>query len=326
MNPFEQDDRRFKMTIRSHELFRKGELQKRAKHAQTILRACDLCPRNCGINRQEGEHGICATGRYARVASYGAHFGEEQPLAGTRGSGTIFFAACNLRCCFCQNYELSHFPGNFSQTQPEQLAAIMLELQQKRCHNINLVSPSHVVPQILDALVIAFERGLKIPIIYNSSGYEAEDTLALLDGVIDIYMPDFKFWQPESSKKYCDAEDYPDIAKGALLTMYNQVGDLVVDDHGIATRGLLVRHLVMPGGGLETKNILEFIANSISPQTYVNIMDQYRPCGTCDQHVELRKPLGNDEYRAAILFAKQAGLERLDQMDIKTLLVKLGIL
>lgn len=314
------------MTIGSCKLFRQGALQKRVTQAQAILKACDLCPKNCGINRLEGEHGICATGRYAKVASYGAHFGEEQPLTGTNGSGTVFFASCNLRCCFCQNYEFSHFPGNYAQTPPEQLAAIMLKLQGKNCHNINLVSPGHVVPQILEALVIALEQGLKIPIIYNSSGYESKKTLALLDGVIDIYMPDFKFWQPESSKKYCDTEDYPDIAKGALLTMHNQVGDLIVDHHGIAVRGLLVRHLIMPGGRQETKNILEFITRSISPKTYVNIMNQYRPCGSCDQHQELRQAIGADDYQEALLFAKQAGLERLDQMDINTLLAKFGII
>ncbi len=274
----------------------------------------------------KGEQGVCATGRYARVASYGAHFGEEQPLTGSYGSGTIFFASCNLRCCFCQNYELSHFPDNYPEVQSEQLAEIMLELQQKKCHNINLVTPSHVVPQILEALVIAIERGLKIPIVYNSSGYEAKDTLTLLDDVIDIYMPDFKFWSSESSKRYCQAEDYPDIAKAAIAIMYNQVGDLVMDGRELASRGLLIRHLVMPGGVGETKDILSFIANSISSQTYVNIMDQYRPCGSCGQYEELGQPLNNTEYREALQYARQAGLKRLDQRDLKTLLAKLGII
>jgi putative pyruvate formate lyase activating enzyme len=202
----------------------------------------------------------------------------------------------------------------------------MLELQRKRCHNINLVSPGHVVPQILEALVIAVEQGLRLPIVYNSSGYESKNTLALLDGVIDIYMPDFKFWMAESSKKYCNTEDYPDIAKAALLTMHKQVGDLIVNEHGIAVRGLLVRHLVMPGGLKETKSILDYIATAISPRTYVNVMDQYRPCGSCDQHQELRQPLDAKDYREALLFAEQAGLERLDQADVKTLLAKLGII
>jgi putative pyruvate formate lyase activating enzyme len=202
----------------------------------------------------------------------------------------------------------------------------MLELQRRSCHNINLVSPGHVVPQILEALVIALEQGLRLPIVYNSSGYESKKTLALLDGVIDIYMPDFKFWLAESSKKYCNTEDYPDIAKAALLTMHNQVGELIINEHGIAVRGLLVRHLVMPGGLQETKNILDYIATAISPRTYVNIMDQYRPCGSCGQHQELRQPLDAKDYRQALLFAEQAGLERLDQADVKTLLAKLGII
>jgi putative pyruvate formate lyase activating enzyme len=314
------------MTIGSGDLFKTGELHQRAKQAKTILETCDLCPKNCGINRLEGEHGICATGRYAKTASYGAHFGEEQPISGKNGSGTIFFASCNLHCCFCQNYELSHFPDNYAETAPDHLAAIMLELQRQSCHNINLVSPGHVVPQILEALVIALEQGLKLPIVYNSSGYESKKTLALLDGVIDIYMPDFKFWMAESSRKYCNTEEYPDIAKAALSAMHDQVGELTVNEHGIAVRGLLVRHLVMPGGLQETKNILDYIATAISPRTYVNIMDQYRPCGSCDQHRELRQPLDAKDYREALLFAEQAGLERLDQADVKTLLAKLGII
>jgi len=314
------------MTANSCRLFRTGELQKRAESAREILQACTLCPRNCGVNRMEKEQGMCLSGPHPRVASYGAHFGEEQPLIGCHGSGTIFFASCSLHCCFCQNYELSHYPDDYPEVRSEQLADIMLELQRKRCHNINLVTPSHVVPQILEALVIAIEHGLTIPIVYNSSGYEATDTLTLLDGVIDIYMPDFKFWSPYSSKRYCNAPDYPDIARATVKTMHNQVGDLVIDRQEIASRGLLVRHLVMPGGNQETRSILSFIADSISPQTFVNIMDQYRPCGSSEQYGELDRTLSSAEYREALQFARQVGLRRFDQRDITTLMAKLGIL
>jgi len=313
------------MTTRSLQLFTDGELQQRVKQAQEILKNCDLCPRNCAVNRYEGELGICSTGRYARVASYAAHFGEEQPISGRYGSGTIFFASCNLKCCFCQNYDISHFSEDFQEISPRQLAAVMLHLQDKKCHNINLVSPSHVVPQILEALVLALEQGLTIPLVYNSSGYESPDTLALLDGVIDIYMPDFKFWKSVTGRNYCNAEDYPGITRIATSIMHEQVGDLVIDDDGIAAHGLLVRHLVMPDGLDETKKILRFIAESVSPQTYVNIMDQYRPCGSSDQHPELGRSISSDEYQKSIHFASLAGLKRLDQMDLSSFIRKLGI-
>ena len=313
------------MTARSHELLRSGELQRRAEQSRDVLQACSLCPRICGINRLEGAHGICATGRSARLASYAPHFGEEQPLVGTHGSGTLFFASCNLRCCFCQNYEISHFPDNYPEVSAGELAAVMLKLQRKGCHNINLVSPGHVVPQIIEALIIALEQGLAVPIVYNSSGYEAADTLELLDGVIDIYMPDFKFWSAQSSSSYCHAEDYPDIARAALLTMHRQVGDLVIDDRGLAVEGLLVRHLVMPGAISESKEILAFIAASLSSRTYVNIMDQYRPCGTAHHHEGLNRPVSSGEYLEALRFAEQSGLTRINQTDIRSLLGKLGL-
>ncbi len=314
------------MTARSYELLRSGELQRRAEQSHDILKACCLCPRVCGINRLEGIHGLCATGRSVRLAGYAPHFGEEQPLVGTHGSGTIFFASCNLRCCFCQNYEISHFPENYPEFSGEELAEIMLKLQRKGCHNINLVSPGHVVPQIIEALIIALEQGLEVPIIYNSSGYEAEKTLEILDGVIDIYMPDFKFWSAQSSRTYCNAEDYPAAARAALLSMHRQVGDLVIDDRGLAAEGLLVRHLVMPGTLSETKEILAFIAASISPRTYVNIMDQYRACGTAHRHPELNRPVSSEEYLEALRFAEQTGLTRINQTDVRSLLERLGIL
>jgi putative pyruvate formate lyase activating enzyme len=315
-----------KMTTRCLKLYRSGELQRRAEQAYDSLQSCRLCPKECGINRLKGDRGVCATTGIARVAGGNPHFGEEQPLVGTGGSGTIFFASCNLRCCFCQNYDISHFPENFPEVSAEELAAIMLSLQKQGCHNINLVSPTHVVPQILAGLIIALGKGLEIPIVYNSSGYEAKQTLAILDGVIDIYMPDFKFWSEQSSKKYCNSGDYPDTARVALRIMHSQVGDLIINGNGLASGGLLVRHLVMPGTLEETKEILKFVATSISSRTYVNIMDQYRPCGAAAQHAELTRPVTGDEYLEAIRFAEHLGLTRINQMDITAVLKKLGIL
>ena len=313
------------MTIASHSLYRTGELKQRVDAARAQLTNCNLCPRNCGVNRLSEEVGVCRTGAHARVASYAPHFGEEAPLVGSHGSGTIFFASCSLHCCFCQNYELSHVPEDYQEVSAEQLAAIMLELQRQRCHNINLVTPSHVVPQILEAILVACAHGLKLPIIYNSSGYDAPQALKLLDGVIDIYMPDFKFWSSDSGKKYCNAADYPETARKALLAMHRQVGDLRINSENIAEKGLLVRHLVMPGGIEETKAIVSFIAESVSPHTYVNIMEQYRPCGNCSDHPELQQPLSGQEYQQAIEMAKQAGLTRLDQRNLGFLLRNLGI-
>ena len=314
------------MKTGSLSLFKSGELKLRAEAAHALLENCTLCPRTCGVNRLAGEHGVCATGRYAKVASYSPHFGEEQPLVGTNGSGTIFFASCNLHCCFCQNYEISHFPAHFEEVTAAQLAAIMLDLQNRHCHNINFVTPSHVVPQILEALYIACDQGLNVPIIYNSSGYDSAEALNLLDGVIDIYMPDFKFWHAESSKNYCDADDYPEVARESIGEMFRQVGDLQINDEGVATRGLLIRHLLMPGGLEETKSIVKFIAESISPRTYLNIMDQYRPCGVCADYPELKQSITTNQYQEAIDFAKQVGLQRLDQRDFGILLRNLGFI
>ncbi|MCF8062001.1 MAG: radical SAM protein, partial [Deltaproteobacteria bacterium] len=259
-------------------LARSGELKKRAETAVARMAHCKLCPRACGVDRLNGELGFCRTGRQARVASYSAHFGEESPLVGTHGSGTIFMSSCNLLCCFCQNREISH--GNEGEdAEPDQVARVMLLLEQQGCHNINVVTPSHVVPQVLEALVVAAGRGLSIPLVYNSSGYDEVETLRLLDGVADIYMPDFKFWDGIWADRYCGAPDYPEKARAALREMHRQVGDLELDRSGIAGRGLLVRHLVMPGGIAGTRQVAEFIAKEISADTYVNVMDQYRPCG-----------------------------------------------
>jgi len=306
-------------------MFKSGELHKRAESAREHLAECCLCPRGCGVNRLEGELGFCATGEYARIASYGAHFGEEQPLVGEKGSGTIFFASCNLRCCFCQNYDISHYPEDSHEVDRKTLASVMLTLQSQGCHNINFVTPSHVVPQIMAAITYAHEKGLTVPLVYNCSGYESVETLQLLDGVIDIYMPDFKFWNPASSRKYADASDYPEIARIALTVMHGQVGDLTFDSSGIAARGMLVRHLVMPDALDETEKILEFISTALSPETYVNIMDQFRPCGSNDKHPELRRSLTSKEFQWALELADKAGLCRVDKRNLSRILKNLRL-
>lgn len=313
------------MLTRGVELYQSGELQKRAQQARALLHDCNLCPRRCGVNRLQGETGVCGTADKAVVASYNPHYGEEQPLVGSSGSGTIFLSGCSLGCCFCQNYDISHDPASGVAVDAASFSSIMLDLQDRGCHNINFVTPSHVVPQILEALILAYEGGLHLPLVYNSSGYDSLPTLQLLDGVIDIYMPDFKFWDPNSAQRYSDAADYPETARKATLEMHRQVGDLYLDRDALAQRGLLIRHLLMPGALEETKSILAFIAQSLSPDTYVNIMDQYRPCGDCGAHAELLTSIDPQHYRQAIEYAETIGLKRLDQRDLTTLLKRLGI-
>ncbi len=296
------------------EAYEKGILSERIEVALEALEECRLCPRECGVNRLEGEEGVCRTGRKARVASYNAHFGEESPLVGRYGSGTIFVSSCNLLCKFCQNYEISHLREGF-EVGPEQMASMILNLAQGGCHNINFVTPSHVVPQILEALPIAIEKGLRVPLVYNSSGYDRVETIRLLEGIFDIYMPDFKFWDPRWAERYCEAPDYPEAARNALKEMHRQVGDLQLDDLGIASRGLLVRHLVMPGGIAGTAEIARFIAKEISPDTYINVMDQYRPCGEVLNDDLIGRRLTAKEYREAVEATKAAGLHRLDPRD-----------
>ncbi|MCX8043873.1 MAG: radical SAM protein [Desulfobacterota bacterium] len=289
-----------------------GTLQERIEKAQALLAPCRLCPRQCGVNRLADERGFCATGRYAVVASYGPHFGEEAPLVGRCGSGTIFFSGCNLRCVFCQNYDISHESVGDA-LPPETLAGIMLELQRKGCHNINFVTPTHVVPQILEALPLAISRGLNIPLVYNTGGYDADTTIGLLDGIVDIYMPDLKFSRDIPALIYCKAPDYPEIVRAAIREMHRQVGDLVLDEHGHAQRGLLVRHLVMPDDIAGTSDAMRFLAGEISRSTYVNIMDQYRPCGDeLDRFPELRRRITPEEYQHALEAAHAEGLYRLD--------------
>ena len=294
------------------ETHRKGLLSRKAQTAREALRDCRLCPRKCGVDRLKNDAlGKCKTGAAAVVASFHPHFGEEAPLVGRNGSGTIFFSHCNLNCCFCQNYDISQGGAGRAVTSAE-LAAMMIDLQHTGCHNINFVSPSHVVPQILSALEIAVEQGLQIPLIYNTGGYDRVKTLQCLDGVIDIYMPDFKFWSPEAAAMTCQAPDYPDVCCSALKEMHRQVGDLVIDDDGVAQKGLLVRHLVMPRGLAGTRDIMHFIATKISTQTYVNIMGQYHPCGRAVEVEALNRRITMKEFREAVRSAAEQGLSRLD--------------
>ncbi len=294
-------------------LYQSGELSRRVEQAQSALAACRLCPRHCGINRNEETQGFCNTGRYALVSSAFPHMGEEDCLRGWNGSGTIFFSMCNLGCVFCQNFDISH-AGIGQEVRPAQLANMMLQLQAMGCHNINLVTPEHVVAQILESLLIAVEQGLRLPLVYNTSAYDAPETLSLLDGVIDIYMPDFKMWSAERSHRYMHASNYPDIARTTLKEMHRQVGDLQLDEDGLAVRGLLVRHLVMPGMLEESMAILRFLAEELSPHTYVNIMAQYHPAGkvNSERFPEINHRLPTSEYADALRFAYEMGLERLD--------------
>jgi putative pyruvate formate lyase activating enzyme len=290
----------------------KDLLGERIDKARGMLKSCTLCPRKCGVDRLAGETGICKTAAKAWVSSFNPHFGEEAPLVGTRGSGTIFFTHCNLMCVFCQNYDISHL-GYGQQAEPDQLAAVMLELQRSGCHNINFVTPSHVVPQILESLRLAVEAGLRIPLVYNSGGYDRVSTLRLLDGIVDIYMPDFKFWDEKVATDACDAPDYPAVARRALIEMHRQVGDLVIDGSGVATRGLLIRHLVLPGNMAGTREVMRFIAGDVSPNSYVNIMAQYRPCGRADEVEGLEDFPTTTDYTEAVRAAKEEGIRRLDR-------------
>ena len=291
---------------------REGILRERIAAALAILERCRLCPRHCEVNRLKGEQGVCQTGRQAIVSSHNAHFGEEDPLVGRGGSGTIFLTRCNLLCVFCQNYEITHM-GEGAPVQAGDLADMMVTLQGQGCHNINFVTPTHVVPQLLEALPEAIERGLRVPLVYNCGGYEEVATLHLLDGLVDIYMPDFKFWDSQVAERYCKATDYPEKARLAVKEMHRQVGDLTVDDMGIARRGLLIRHLVMPDGLAGTRDIMRFLATEVSKNTYVNVMSQYRPCGEAYRYRELQRMITVEEYREAVRMAHEEGIHRLDE-------------
>jgi len=293
-------------------LYKEGGLQNRVSEARAILKSCRLCPRECEVDRTANEKGYCRTGILPVVSSYSPHFGEEDPLVGFKGSGTIFFTHCNLLCLFCQNYEISHL-GEGREVAPDRLAKMMLDLQEMGCHNINFVSPTHVVAQILEALSLAIAAGLRVPLVYNTGGYDAVETLKLLDGIFDIYMPDLKFMDGEVAEKFCRAKDYPERAKAAIQEMHRQVGDLTIDPRGIAERGLLVRHLVLPGGLAGTRQVMRFLAREVSPYTYVNIMAQFRPCGEAMEHPPLNRRITPAEYEEALRMAHEEGIRRLDE-------------
>jgi putative pyruvate formate lyase activating enzyme len=294
-------------------LHESGALRQRAERALDELADCTLCPRNCHVDRRADKFAVCKTGRYAVVSSHFPHFGEEDCLRGWNGSGTIFFGWCNLRCVFCQNYDTS-WEGQGHTVKEDELAAMMLRLEERGCHNINFVTPEHVVPQILEALPLAVERGLRLPLVYNTSAYDSLDSIELMDGVVDIYMPDFKFWDPEMARHYSKARDYPEAARRAIQRMHEQVGDLVLDENGLALRGVLLRHLVMPGGIAGTRDILEWVARELGPNTYVNVMAQYYPAGkvSATAYADINRHITASEYEQALAAARAAGLERLD--------------
>ena len=290
---------------------RAGLFPERIEKAFALFASCTLCPRRCRVNRLNGELGTCRAGCLPEVSSYSPHFGEERPLVGLHGSGTIFLTHCNLRCSFCQNYSLSHL-GEGREVSFERMARMMMELQDLGCHNINFVTPTHYVPQILKALPEAIDLGLRVPLVYNSSGYDSVAALKLLDGIFDIYMPDFKFARSGPAEEYCQAADYPEVARSAITEMHRQVGDLVLDERGIARRGLLVRHLVLPEGLAGTDEVVRFLAAEISPNTYLNIMDQYFPCGDIAPRSPLGRRITGEEFEEALDKARTAGLTRLD--------------
>jgi putative pyruvate formate lyase activating enzyme len=293
-------------------LERSGKLAEREKELWETYRKCRLCPRKCEVNRLAGENKVCRATDQLRIHSAGAHFGEERPLVGNNGSGTIFFSHCNLRCCFCQNWEIAH-RGDGSDTTHRALADAMIQLQQRGCHNINLVTPTHMVPHIIRALRRAIGRGLRLPLVYNTGGYDALDTLAKLDGIVDIYLPDFNVQDGKVSHKYCEeAADYPEIAATAIKEMHRQVGLLKVDRYGIAKRGVILRHLVMPNNIAGTDRFVRWVAKELSPYTYVNLMAQYRPEHKAHDYSEIARGLTKDEWNQALRWAREAGLKNLN--------------
>jgi putative pyruvate formate lyase activating enzyme len=290
-------------------LHERGELDKRIQLLNEILKECRLCPRECRVNRLDWEIGYCKAGAESMVSSVFPHFGEEAPLVGKHGSGTIFLTHCNLRCIFCQNYDISHLGRGQPMTTSE-VAGAMLRLQDLGCHNINFVTPSHYTPQIVASLPRAIEMDLRLPIVYNCSGYESIEVIQLLDGVVDIYMPDAKYMDEGYSKAFSNAPDYPEVLRKVLKEMHRQVGDLKINSMGIAERGLLIRHLVMPHGAASSESVLKFIAEEISVHSYVNIMEQYRPEYQADEYSEIDRRITHKEYSEAIQVAKRFHLYR----------------
>ena len=292
-------------------LHKTGELARRIEAVWAILRDCTLCPRHCHVNRLEGEKGVCRSGKLPVVSSFCAHFGEERPLVGRHGSGTIFLTWCNLKCVFCQNYDISQL-GVGNEVEVEQLGEMMVSLWQQGCHNINFVTPTHQIAQILAALPYAIEHGLDVPLVYNCGGYEEVDTLRLLDGIFDIYMPDFKYGDSATAQRLSGAPRYVETAEAAIREMHRQVGNLLLDERGIAVRGLLVRHLLLPEGLAGTRLVMRFLSRELSPDTYVNILDQYRPCFNAVDHPPLNRRITRKEFSEAVAIAQEEGLWRLD--------------
>jgi putative pyruvate formate lyase activating enzyme len=287
------------------------ESEEKIAAGRNLLRKCQVCPRRCGVNRLEGELGECHTGYEPIISSYFSHFGEEAPLVGRNGSGTIFMGGCNLLCLFCQNYDTSHLLSGQT-VSIQHFAELMLRLQRAGCHNINIVTPSHIVPQLIEALHLAVQNGLTIPLVYNSGGYDSLESMQLLEGLVDIYMPDFKFFSDALGEKYTAVKNYGSIAKQAIKEMHRQVGDLIIEN-GIARRGLLVRHLVMPGMLEDSRQVFHFLADEISCNTYLNVMPQYRPAGEATNYEEINRPLHYSEFLEAVKLARKAGLYRLDR-------------
>ena len=294
------------------DLLESGELERRVASGYDRLERCEICPQICRCNRRIGKKGICRTGERARLSSYGPHMGEENPLRGWRGSGTIFFAGCNLRCQYCQNHDISQSETTGAEVEPDDLAAVMLELQAYGCHNINLVSPTHVVPQILAALLIAAKAGLRLPLVYNTGGYDSLETLALLDGIMDIYMPDMKYANAQIARRYSKCRNYPQVNQAAVREMHRQVGDLQLSADGLAIHGLLVRHLILPKNLAGSQEVMDFLVREISANTYLNVMDQYLPNYNAHLFPKLNRPIKASEYQETLNWAERAGLHRLE--------------
>ena len=292
-----------------------GRFEERIDQAYAVLESCQLCPRRCGVNRLRGEAGVCRTAEHAVVFSAQPHYGEELPLVGDHGSGTIFFSNCNLRCVFCQNWPIAH-EGRGHPLDVDALADLMLRVQRSGCHNVNLVTPTHVVPQILQATRIAAQRGLSIPLVYNTGGYDALHTIELLDGVVDIYLPDLKFMDSEPAARFMGAQDYPETAQAAIAEMHHQVGELVTDLRDIAVRGLMIRHLVMPNHVANTRAFVHWVAETLTPSTYVNIMSQYRVEHRAFEHPDIARAISTQEYLEAMDWAEEAGLTNLDARSL----------
>lgn len=296
-------------------LLNTGEIEERIKKLYKILERCELCPRKCHVNRIKGEKGICRAGFKMKVSSYFPHFGEEEVLVGTHGSGTIFLSNCNLRCVYCQNFEISHL-GEGEERTEEEVGRMMLNLQEAGCHNINLVTPTHYAPQLVKAIKIAADKGLRLPIVWNCGGYENVEVIKLLDGIVDIYMPDIKYGDNKVAKKYSNPPvlDYWDRCREAIKEMHRQVGDLKINEKGLAFKGLLIRHLVLPNDIARTENVLNFIAKEISPNSYVNVMSQYFPYGEVvmkpKKYLELSRLITSEEYKRAVEVAVKLGLTR----------------